>query len=241
MNIIKEEKENVVHLIFNRPEKKNALSLEMMEELIFHLNALSDHVRVVVLEGKGSYFCSGMDLDDLERHGEKCFQIMAEVFQTIYALPVVTLTRIRGGALAGGLGLIAASDLAFANSDALFSLPEMRRGLIPVLVLELLKQQCPIRSLNELIFTGEPISAAKAAEISLINAHFSGKDLEHHCLHTISNIIKSGPHAIQTYKRSRNKIDFSLALKAHHNLLQNEEHEEGVRAFIEKRPPHWMN
>lgn len=239
MSILKEEKNGILYITLNRPEKKNALSLQMMQELSSILISIPETVRILVLEAKGSFFCAGLDLDDVMQYGEKCTKTMAEVFQALISCSAVTLVKVRGGAMAGGLGLVAACDFAYASSESLFSLPEMRRGLVPALVHTLLKRQCPARFLNELIFTGEPVIAAKAYVMCLINGVFGADDLERNCLKTITKILKSAPHAVKMYKVRQEKIDFTEALRLHAELFAFGEVEEGLRAFQEKRLPKW--
>lgn len=244
MLIEKKENKHVVTLTLNRPDKKNALSFALMEELLAVLYALPTHTRVVLLEGAGPFFCSGLDLEEAVKEVEKGPALMAKVLQALALLPSVTIAKVHGGAFAGGLGLVASCDLAIASREATFSLPEMRRGLIPALVHILLKEQALSRFLNELVFTGEPITALRAHSIGLINEVVAVEELDEMCSHRISQVLKSAPTALQLYKKHcmhpKDLVQkFEQALQLHQQIRASGEAEEGIRAFLEKRAPNW--
>lgn len=242
--ILKKELSGVVTLTLNRPEKKNALSLALMEELISVLKDLPMSTRVVLLEGSGPFFCSGLDLDEalVERKGPA---LVAKVLQTLALLPAVTIAKVQGGAFAGGFGIVAACDLAIVSRESLFSLPELRRGLIPALVHVLMKEQALLRFLNELILTGEPITALRAHSIGLVNEVVAIEELDEMCMHRIKQILKSSPTGTKLYKKHcmhpKDLLQkFEKALQLHEEIRESSEAEEGIRAFIEKRAPNWQ-
>lgn len=246
MLVHKKEKAGVITLTLNRPEKKNALSLALMQELLSALNTLPTYTRIVLLEANGTFFSSGLDLKEGLQEPEKGPEMVAKVMTTLALLPAVTFAKVQGGAFAGGLGLVAACDIAIASREALFSLPEMRRGLIPALVHTLLEKQVPPRFLNELVFTCEPITALRAHTIGLINEVVAFEELDEMCTHRIKQILKSAPHAIQVYKKhfmhpKDLSQKFSQALELHEELRASGEAEEGIKAFLERRAPNWEN
>lgn len=233
--------QNVVHIFLNRPEKKNALSLEMMNQILSTLLTLPESTRVLVLEARGSFFCSGMDLDEVMKYGQECSHRMGEVFTALVNLPCVTVAKVNGGAFAGGLGLVAACDMAFASSDAVFALPELQKGLVPVFVCSLLKGQCHPRFLNELILTGDKITAPKAESAGLINHAVA--DLDQAVSEAIQKLLKNAPQATKLFKKHFMPRDlqtlFAKAYDLHSVVLATGESKEGLLASLEKRPPKW--
>lgn len=243
--VLKHEQLGVVTLTLNRPEKKNALSLALMEELISTLKDLSASTRIVILEGNGPFFCSGLDLEEALVEGGKGPILMSKVLQTLALLPAVTVAKVQGGAFAGGFGIVAACDLAIVARESLFSLPELRRGLIPALVHVLLKEQALPRFLNELILTGEPITALRAHSIGLVNEVVAFEELDEMCAHRIKQILKNSPAGTKLYKKHcmqpKDLLQkFEQALQLHQEIRESGEAEEGIRAFIERRAPSWQ-
>lgn len=201
-----EKFDEVVHIFLNRPEKKNALSLEMMGQLLEVLKSV-EGARVVVLEGRGDFFCSGMDLEDVKKYGSKCAEKMGEVFLALTALPCVTIAKVRGGAVAGGLGLVASCDMAFASEESIFALPELQKGLVPAYVSSLLKGQCQPRFLNEMVLTGDRISVEKAVQAGLINHVAENLDL------VISKLLKNAPLPTELFKKNFIQRDLRESFK----------------------------
>lgn len=232
---------DVVHVVLNRPEKKNALSLEMMMRLIDVLWSLPESTRVLVLEGNGSFFCSGMDLDDVIKYGKECTEQMGEVFALLANLPCITLAKVKGGAVAGGLGLVAACDMAIASNDALFCLPELQKGLVPAFVCSLLKGQCHPRFLNEMILTGAKITAVEAEKGGVINHVVA--DLDQAASEVIEKLLKNAPEATKLFKKHFIQRDlhelFKKAYEIHAQVLATGESKEGLQAALEKRAPNW--
>lgn len=232
-------KENVARVVLNRPEKKNALRVSMMQELMKVLKSLSKEMQVVVLEGKGSFFCSGMDLnEDLN----ESLKVAAEMFQLLSELPIATIAKIHGGAYAGGIGLIGACDIAYSSSDAFFCLPELRRGIVPGFVFTLLKNQCLPRFLNEMILTGEPVNAFDAHRMGLINGVFELDDLENQVMLKVAGILKNAPKALLNFKKMKNKSfahEFEDVMRWHLQMNKLKEIDEGTASFLTKRLPKW--
>jgi methylglutaconyl-CoA hydratase len=235
----------VMELTLNRPKKRNALSILLMQELLQQLRGFSTEIRLLILKGEGDFFCAGLDLEeahDPAKH-EIASALVAETLQTLAELPCVTIAYIKGGALAGGLGLVAACDITLASSEALFSLPELRRGLIPALVSTLLKRQVPLRFLNELVLTGEPITAIRAHALGLINHVVKRDEVEELISSLTESILKAAPEALRFYKKQfmqPEKEAFTRALALHRQIRSSPEAEEGIRAFLEKRSPDWL-
>lgn len=156
-------------LTLNRPEKRNALSLALVQELSRAISeaAQQKQLKTLVLQANGSAFSAGMDLNELS---PKLYKEVKELFLLLYNSPLITICKVQGFAYAGGLGLIAACDLAFAAPEATFCLPELRKGIIPALVTVLLKRRLSALHLRELAFLAIPITAQRAVEIGLVSA-----------------------------------------------------------------------
>lgn len=232
---------DVVHIFLNRPDRKNALSLEMMQKLINVLSTLPKSIRVLVLEGKGSFFCSGMDLDDVIQHGKECTERMGEVFALLTSLPCITVAKVKGGAFAGGLGLVAVCDFAIATNESIFALPELQKGLVPAFIYSLLKGQCHPRFLNEMILTGNKITAIEAASAGIIN--HADEDLDRSSLEIVQKLLKNSPQATNLFKKHFIQRDlqaeFKNAYDLHAQVLATGESKEGLLASQEKRMPKW--
>ena len=234
---------DVVRVILNRPDKKNALSLEMMKQLLSVLSSVPDSTRIIVVEAEGAFFCSGMDLEDVVQYGQKCTQTIGEVFTALTNLSCITIAKVRGGAFAGGLGLVAACDFAFASKEALFCLPELQKGLVPAFVCSLLKGQVHPRALNELILTGDRFTAEKMERIGVINQAVELDALDLITSETIQKILKSAPQATKLFKKHFMQKDFQVlfnkAYDLHAQVLATGESKEGLQAYLEKRMPKW--
>lgn len=228
----------ILRITLNRPEKRNALSIALMEELLKAIDQVTEKTRLVLFEGKGEFFCAGLDLSEAEN--DRGSELVAAVLKSITQIPCATLAYVHGGAMAGGLGLMAACDLAIASRNSFFSLPELRRGLIPALVHQIISSQVPKKFLQELIFLGEPITAVHAHTIGLINTVITHEEKDNVIGVWIEYILKAAPNALKTYKKNFLHSDsFDKALTLHKKVKQDQEAKEGIDAFLDKRHPYW--
>jgi methylglutaconyl-CoA hydratase len=168
----------VLTLALNRPDKRNALSMELIGRLAAELDAadLDAEVRVVVLRGEGRDFCAGADLAELLASAgrdaganEADALRLGELFVKIRALPKPIVARVHGNALAGGCGLATACDLVLAAETARFGYPEIQRGLVPAMVMVMLRRLTGERVAFDLVATGRMLSAREAADVGLIS------------------------------------------------------------------------
>lgn len=237
---------HVIQISLNRPEKKNALSLKLIQELSGALKSLPKDTRILILKGEGDFFSAGLDLHDLQASDLALFSThVADLFYALATLPCVTLASIHGGAFAGGLGLVAACDLAIASRESMFALPELKRGVLPTLVYALLKRQVPIRFLNELILTAEPITAVRAHSIGMINQVISFEETDVYLRNLTGQILKNAPETMRAYKKHLQfdkdlKHDFEDSLELHKSMQGSKEMAEGLASFMEKRQPSWL-
>lgn len=248
--ILKEQLEaGILHLSLNRPEKRNALSIALLEALCDALEQASrEQQRIVILSGSGPLFCTGLDLaeaSDLSL-AHKSAQLVANALKSLSSNSFVTIGLAHGTAVAGGAGLISACDLALSSPDCKFGYPETRRGLVAGLVMTFLKRQVGERAARELLLTGELISATRALELGLLNQVVATENLLPRALELANEVIKGGPHAVAETKHLLDTLhpptiedDLKHALKTHLTIRNSAEAQEGIAAFLEKREPAW--
>ena len=235
---------------FNRPEKRNALTIQLMNEVIKTVretNELADQ-RVLIFRGEGSSFCTGLDLyeaGDLTVAEESAHAI-AKMYWEIYTSSIITIASVQGHAIAGGAGLSSVCDYVIAEEDAQFGFPEVRRGLIPAIVLTFLQRQLKERDLRELFLIGELVLADDAKRIGLVNRVVPKGKLEEETMDIAQKALRGGPGSIAHLKRlidhftlKEFQADLEHALAFHKMARTHDEAQEGIRAFVEKRTPSW--
>jgi len=242
-----------LRLILNRPEKKNALNLSLLQELSHILETLDElrkkrPFRLLVLEGEGGFFSSGLDLSESENEEviQTSGKLLAKIFESLAHLPEVTLSLIQGGALGGGAGLALAADLCLMEEGAFLGFPEVRRGLIAALVLTVLTRLTKERSVKRLLLTGIPVTASQAEAMGLITESIHKERFQERVAFFCREIIKGGPLALAKTKEAiyrlnhvEVKADLQEALTLHEEVRHLPEAKEGARAFMEKRRPYW--
>lgn len=165
--ILKETSNGIGQIILNRPEKKNALNRSLIDAFIKALEEESrNDSRYLLIKGAGNTYCSGADLNE---NFNELLPHLKTLYEQLASFPKPIISYVEGYCLAGGMGLIALSDLVYAHPHAKFGLPEIKKGIVPAKVYTLLKPILNPRHLNELAYTGEFISATRAYEIGLIN------------------------------------------------------------------------
>lgn len=245
---IEEPRPGVAHVILNRPEKRNALSIVLMDELCAVLDGLIHDRRVVVLRGAGPVFCAGLDLveaGDLEK-AHASAEAVARTLRTLWNAPCVTIAAVHGAAAAGGAGLMTACDFAFAAADTRIGYPEVRRGLVAGLVMTFLRRRVNERDARELLLRGHLIDAEAACAMGLLSATVPAEALDAEVNRCIDDILRAAPGAVARTKAMLDAIaprsveaDLQIALDAHMAARTSPEAQEGMRAFVEKRPPEW--
>ena len=192
------KEEGICWLTLNRPEIHNAMDTPMQVELITTLQKLEteEQIRVVALRGAGKSFCSGADLkflaDQNAVEDRNLFMLQPRIFEIIANLKKVVVASVHGVALGGGLGIVAACDLAIASEDAIFGLPEIDLGIFPMAMIGPLMRSMGRKPALELFFTGKRIDAQEAKRIGLVNAVVPREDLEQSTLELVK-IIASKP------------------------------------------------
>lgn len=236
----------VKQIVLNRPEKRNALSLELLEQLSNVVEEADE--RVLIFQGAGPVFCAGLDLEEAQNENQvrRGAELVARMLEEIYSSNAVTIAAVHGAALAGGAGLVAACDLAVMSNNAQIGFPETRRGLVAALVSMVLRRRLTGRALSELLLLGESIKAERALEIGLVQRVVPESQLQETALQLAQQVLKGAPSAIVHTKGLIDatnpdslESDLVQALEAHLKARYSSEATEGIRAFLEKREPSW--
>jgi enoyl-CoA hydratase/carnithine racemase len=245
-------KGDVAHITLNRPEKRNALSRRLLTELeaTFNRVATDRKIRVVVIAGNGPVFCSGHDLNEMigcsEESYRELFTHCSKVMMQLRRLPQPVIARVHGMATAAGCQLVAACDLAVAAEQATFATPGVKIGLFCTTPMVPLVRAIPTKSAMEMLLTGEPISAHRALELGLVNRVVPTENLDQAVQHFVDLIRRSSPRVIQLGKvafYNQKSLDEATAYDRANEVMVNnallQDSQEGMQAFLQKRPPRW--
>jgi methylglutaconyl-CoA hydratase len=249
-NVLIETTDRVTTLTLNRPERRNALTIELMTELADAVEAASarPEQRILILRGAGKAFCAGLDLNEttITERAHLSAGIVANILLALSQTRLITIAQIHGAAVAGGAGLMSTCEFVVAAERTKIGYPDARRGLVAGLVMTFLRRQLRERDLRELLFTGDLITAERAREIGLVNRVAPPNDLENEVQKIVAAVLQGAPGALASTKRlieefwsSSVKEDVERALKHHMEARESVEAKEGIAAFLEKRPPNW--
>lgn len=231
---------------------RNALSSRMIDELLSGLRraVADDAVRVVVLDHVGRVFCSGMDLAETaaaRAAGRAPVSALPELLVAIWDAPKPVLARVGGAARAGGLGLIAACDLAVADETATFAFTEVRIGVVPAVISAPVLRRLPGRAAAELYLTGEVFDGRRAAEIGLVTAAVPSAEISATLDRYVDGLLRGAPAALAETKRLLHREPGTAYAAELTELAQlsveyftSADAAEGIAAFREKRPPSWL-
>jgi enoyl-CoA hydratase/carnithine racemase len=238
----------------NRPEKRNALSLELMEELLDTLQRVSTEpgVQVIVLEGAGPAFSAGHDLSEMIGRDiafyRRLFEACTELMECIHRLPQPVIAKIEGMATAAGCQLVAACDLAVAAEGARFATPGVKLGLFCCTPMVPLSRAIGRKRALEMLLTGQPIDAATALEWGLVNRVVPADALEDEVVALVEAIARSSPLVVGIGKEafySQIELDEHRAYDLTKAVMAMnagaDDAQEGMCAFLEKRPPEWRS
>ncbi len=239
-------------ITLNRPDKRNALSLELLEELLGTLRRVSDEdgVRVIVLEGAGPAFSAGHDLGEMTGRElafyQQLFDVCTEVMETIHRLPQPVIAKVHGIATAAGCQLVAACDLAVAADSAKFATPGVKIGLFCSTPMVPVSRAVGRKRALEMLLTGWPIDAATALDWGLVNRVVPEDQLEDELAALVEAIARSSPLTVGIGKEafySQIELDehraYDLAKAVMVMNARADDAQEGMCAFLEKRPPEW--
>jgi methylglutaconyl-CoA hydratase len=247
--LVEKQTPQITLLTLNRPERRNALTIELMSELAAAVeNAGADPTqRILILRGAGKAFCTGLDLEEAAKHDPHATAEM--VARTLLALAetrLVTIATVHGAAVAGGAGIMSACDFVIAAERTKIGYPEVRRGLVAGLVMTFLRRQLRERDLRELLLASELFEAERAREIGLVNRVVPAAELENETQKMIAAVLQGAPGALSNSKRLMEELwsttvrtDIEVALRHHMEARESAEAKEGIAAFNEKRRPKW--
>jgi enoyl-CoA hydratase/carnithine racemase len=250
--LLVESDKGVVRLTLNRPERRNALSLALLCELeqAFGSIAADATARVVVLGARGTAFCSGHDLAEMvgrtEAEYRELFAVCSRVMLGLRRLPQPVIARVHGVATAAGCQLVAACDLAVAGDEATFATPGVKIGLFCTTPMVPMVRAVPAKAALEMLLTGEPISAHRALELGLVNRVVPNVDLDLEIKSLTDTITGLSPLVVRTGKKAFYDIEGLAESDAYaravpvmtENALFGDA-QEGITAFLRRRPPHW--
>jgi enoyl-CoA hydratase/carnithine racemase len=244
--------EHIASVTLDRPERRNALSMELMHQLTCALEDVGQRsdVSVVILSANGSVFSSGHDLGELvdrsAREYQAIFDQCTRLMSTVQRIPQPVIAMVRGVATAAGCQLVATCDLAFADEAASFGTPGVKIGLFCSTPMVAVSRAIGRKRALQLLLTGERIDARTAAEWGLINAAVPAAQLEEHTRTIARQIVRASPLIVGIGKRAfYAQIDMDQRAAYDHagdvmtmNALMADAHE-GITAFLDKREPHW--
>src|SRR5437762_1894156 len=246
-----------VVLVLNRPDKRNALSRDLIAALTDAVQRAQDDARVrsIVFTAAGPVFCAGMDLAELagslHTAGESAPMWddalrLANLYDLIYRSPKPTVAAVNGPAIAGGAGLVTVCDLALCVHEAKFGYPEVRRGLVAAMVMPHLLRHVGERTARYLLLTGELIDSHEALRVGLVNAITSIDLMIERSLSWARAVADGGPEALAATKSllaqfSRQALSIEEAAQASAAPRLGEECRQGLQAFFAKQPAPWAH
>ncbi len=251
-HLLLDEHDRLALITMNRPQRRNALSLEHMEELIdaFRNVGRRGNLGAVVLRGAGPAFCSGHDLGEMQGRSpafyRQLFDTCTVLMETIQAIPQPVIAQVHGIATAAGCQLAATCDLAVAADDARFATPGVKIGLFCSTPMVALSRAVPPKQAMEMLLTGEPISASEAREYGLVSRVVPASELEAATLALAAQIASASGAVVglgkQAFYRQLSMPQHQAYAYAKEVMSLNatfDDAQEGICAFLEKRPPQW--
>lgn len=252
---IQEENKKILLVTLNRPSARNAINIEMMQDLLSLWQELyinSTHWHCVILTGADTAFCAGADLKERNNMSLDVWTaqhaVLEQAMLAMLDCPIPIISAVNGPAFGGGLELVLASDFAYSANTATFSQSEVKIGLMPAaLGTQHLPRACGLKRAKELAFTATSFTAQDAFNWGIINKICEPHQLLSDVLATANKISDNAPIAVRQTKKSMNmsqyldiKSGFSFEIEAYNRLLNTKDREEGIRAFNEKRKPHFI-
>jgi enoyl-CoA hydratase/carnithine racemase len=252
-NLIYQKRKRFGIITLNRPDKRNALSMALLREMVDLLKSIREDrkIRVVIIKSRGSVFSSGHDMSEmLGKHilfYERLFDTCSEVMEMIRHLPQPVIAQVQGIATAAGCQLVAACDLAVASEDARFATPGVRIGLFCSTPMVPLSRAVGRKKALEMLLTGDMISAREAERWGLINKVVPPQALEQEVESLATRIAESSPSVVQIGKRAfysqtdmEESAAYGYAVEVITLNATTADAQEGISAFLEKREPIWQ-
>jgi methylglutaconyl-CoA hydratase len=246
----------VVRVTLNRPEVRNAFNEDLIAELTAWAESVNPDgpVRVAVLSGAGKVFCAGADLTWMSRmvrytreDNVRDARAMARMFDALDRLPIPLIGRIHGAALGGGVGLAAVCDIVVAAEDTAFAFTEVKLGILPAVISPYAIAKIGVSAARELFLTGARFSAERAQAIGLVHAIGPEAELDRMVAKYVNDLATSAPLAVAAAKRLIAEVSEATRTSATEQTIDaiaerrvSAEGQEGMGAFLAKRPPSWI-
>jgi methylglutaconyl-CoA hydratase len=254
--ILYSESHGIATLTLNRPDKRNSISYELIDDVTAALKqAAQSSALVLVLTGAGSAFSAGMDLENLKnllgRTAEqnlKDSQTMAGLFRSLYDFPKPTIAAVNGPAIAGGTGLATLCDFTLAVPEAKFGYTEVRIGFVPGIVSSYLVAIVGEKRARDLLLTGRIFGAEEAYRLGLVTEIVAADQLMARTHALAAELIQNSPNSLRATKAllssyTKEQLDrqLELAIKANAAVRQTPDFKEGITSFLERRKPKWVS
>ena len=241
----------VATVTLNRPEARNAMSHQMVADMLHFFQGIRDNrsIRVVVIRAAGKTFCAGGDIRDLSAPRTPAEENAAvgkldTMLRAVNRAPQVVIARIHGAVMGGGIGLVCVSDIAIASTAARFGLPEVRLGLTPSLISPFVVQRLGLTQARLWMLTGTAFDGAAAQKVGLVHEVCDEAALDERVAASVDEVLHCSPSALAECKKllfevleNPETLDYRVDLLG--RLRRSEEGQEGMRAFLEKRPAWW--
>jgi len=252
-----ELKDRVATIWLNRPEVHNAFNDIMLAEIMDCIESANDNDNIIclIIRGRGKSFCAGVDLNWMRDVAKNSYEQnykeslnLSKCFYTIYTSKKPTIAIIHGNSLGGANGILSACDLAYCVNDAIFSLSEVKIGIVPACISPYVVKRVGEYGAKDLMLTGKRITGEVAEEYKLVNKSISIDDLDDYLESVIKLLKTSGPKAMTQVKELIFQISNNLSLEEAYDytarmiadIRASEEGQEGMAAFLEKRKPNWI-
>ena len=244
----------VATITLNRPERRNAISFDLIDDLLRAFEEVRESdALVMILTGAGKAFCSGMDLDNLKallgrtpEQNLKDSQAMAQLFRSLYEFPKVTIAAVNGAAIAGGTGLALLCDFTLAAPEAKFGYTEVRIGFVPAIVSTFLLRQVGEKQARDLLLTGRIFDAEEAARMGLVREIVpadklmeSARQLADLLMENSSSSLLATKQLLNDHARAELDAQIESALRENAAIRATADFREGITSFLEKRKPVW--
>lgn len=244
----------IATITLNRPEKRNAISFELIDDLLRALGEVANSEAIVlILTGAGKAFCSGMDLDNLKallgrtpQQNLEDSQTMVRLFRTLYEFPKVTIAAVNGAALAGGTGLALLCDFTLAVPEAKFGYTEVRIGFVPAIVSTFLLRQVGEKVARDLLLTGRLFGAEEAARLGLVREVVATDQLLVRARELAALLLENSTASLRATKQlltghAAAELDAQIEAAVRENaaIRTSADFREGISSFLEKRKPIW--
>ncbi len=244
----------IATVTLNRPDKRNAISFQLVDELLAVLDEMEKSpAQVLIITGSGKAFCAGMDLEELKSllgktHDENVRDSarMAHLFRRLYDFPKPTIAAVNGAAIAGGTGLATMCDFTLAVPEAEFGYTEVRIGFVPAIVSSILVWQVGHKIARDLLMSGRLFDAAEAHRLGLVNEVVPPENLIERARELARAILENSPSSVRATKKLINGFlanslnqQITEAIEDNARIRTTADFREGVSSFLEKRKPRW--